>query len=313
MNILITGSTGFIGRHLVNRLAEDSSNKLFCLLRSEKKAREYLPSNVHLIYQDIRDYDQLKRGIDFPVDIIFHCAGYVTNRDSKKLYEVNVLGTENICKLSLELKIKRFIHLSSVAVVSANIDSPLLEDADYKASNPYGESKIRAEKIVLEYREKGLRAGILRPCMVYGEDEPHLLRILLFLLKYRLYPIVGSGENKFHLVHVENVVDFMIYAATNESFTEKPVFIVDREVLSHREVMNIMADSIAAPHPFILPGFMTPILTNLPMLGASFKLLLKDRWFSTERLISTGFKHRHNVREGLFESCKEMASKSFFI
>ncbi|MDP8253346.1 MAG: NAD(P)-dependent oxidoreductase [Candidatus Kaelpia aquatica] len=313
MNVLITGSTGFIGRHLVHRLAKDDSNNVFCLLRSEKKARRYLPPNVKLIYQDIRDYDGLKKSIDFPVDIIFHCAGYVSSGNSNKFYEVNVLGTENICRLSLELEIKKLIHLSSIAVISANRELPLREDLDYKASNPYGESKIEAERIVLNYRDRGLKVGILRPCVVYGEDEPHLLRALLFLLKYRLYPIVGSGENKFHLVYVESVVDSMVYAAADDSFTQEPVFIVDREVLSHREAMNIMADSIGAPRPLILPRCIIPLLVNLPFFGAKFKILLRDRWFSTDRLLSTGFQYKHDVRDSLIASSKRMASKSSFI
>ncbi|MDP8216213.1 MAG: NAD(P)-dependent oxidoreductase [Candidatus Kaelpia imicola] len=313
MNILITGSTGFIGRHLVDRLAKDNSNNVYCLLRSRKRAQKYLPSNVNLIYQDIRDYDRLKKKIDIPIDIMFHCAGYVSNRDSRKLYEVNILGTENICRLSLELKIKKLVYLSSVAVVSANNEVPLKEELGYKASNPYGESKIEAERIVLNYRDGGLRVGILRPCMVYGEDEPHLLRRLLFLLKYRLYPIIGSGENKFHLVYVESVVDSMIYAAVNEFFTQEPVFIADKEVLSYKEVMNIMADSISASRPFVLPKCLTPLLVNLPILGAKFKLLLRDRWFSIDRLLSTGFKYRYNVRDSLITSCRKPSSKPSFM
>jgi len=311
MNILITGSTGFIGRHLAKRLAK-TKNNIFCLLRSEKKAQKYLPKNVKLIYQDIRDYGGLKNKLNFPIDIIFHCAGYVSNRNRERLEEINVVGTKNICKLALESKIKKLVYISSVAVISANSEVPLKEDLDYRASNIYGESKIRAEKIVLDYREKGLKVAILRPCMVYGEDEPHLLKILLFLLKFRLYPILGVGENKFHLVYVESIVDSMIYAADNESFTEEPVFIVDREVLSHREVMNIMARAIGALAPITLPKFLIPVVVKLPFFGVKFKMLLRDRWFSTDRLLSTGFKYNYNARESIAISSKKMVAKESF-
>jgi len=265
-----------------------------------------------LVYQDIRDYRGLKNKLNLPIDIIFHCAGYVSNRNRERLEEINVAGTKNICKLALEHRVKKLVHLSSVAVISANSELPLKEGLGYKASNIYGESKIRAEKIVLDYKEKGLKVAILRPCMVYGEDEPHLLRLLLLLLRFRLYPILGRGNNKFHLVYVESVVDSMIYAADNEFFTEEPVFIVDREVLSHREAMNIMARAIGALEPIALPKFLIPMVVKLPFLGIKFRMLLRDRWFSTDRLLSTGFKYNYNARESIAISSKKMVAREPF-
>ncbi len=308
MNILITGSTGFIGRHLVRRLA-DTKDNIFCLVRNENKVKRYLPSNINLIYQDIRDYKGLEREISMPIDTIFHCAGYVSNKNKKKLEEINVLGTQNICKLALKLRVNKLVYLSSVAVISANTEVPLKEDLNYKASNIYGESKIRAERVVLDYRGKGLKVAILRPSMVYGEDEPHLLRLLLLLLKLRLYPILGSGSNKFHLVYVESVVDSMVYAAEEDSFTEEPVFIADREVLTHREVVGIMAQAIGAKSPIRLPSFIIPAAVNVPFFGANIKMLLKDRWFSIEELLSTGFKYNYTAKDSISSSSRDMVVK----
>jgi nucleoside-diphosphate-sugar epimerase len=308
MNILITGASGFIGRHLVRRLAKTEDN-IICLVRSEKKVRRYLPSNIRLVYADLGNYEGLRKELDSSVDMIFHCAGYVSNRGKAMLERVNVLGTENICRLALELKVKKFIYLSSVAVVSANRETPLVEETDYRASNPYGESKIKAERVVLDYRERGLKISILRPSMVYGEDEPHLLKLLLLLLRFRLYPILGRADNKFHLVYVESVVDAMIYAAEESSFTQEPVFIADKEVLSYREVVDTMAAAIGAPLPFRIPEQVLSILKRAPVLGPRLRMLLHDRWFSTERLLKTGFKYNYNAKESVSLSSKRMLFK----
>ncbi|MDD5613606.1 MAG: NAD(P)-dependent oxidoreductase [Candidatus Omnitrophica bacterium] len=304
MKVLITGATGFIGSHLAKRLVLD--HEVFCLIRSRKKAQAVLPGNIVPLSCDISDSKGLKKILTCNFDVIYHCAGYVSNKDRLNLYKVNVLGTENICRLALDLNVRRFVHLSSIAVVAGNSEANLVEDLPYRAGNIYGESKIESEKVALKYKREGLSTAVLRPCMVYGEDEPHLLRTLLFLVKHKLYPLLNGGENLFHLVYVENVVDAMILASSKNSFLEKPVFVADKEVLKLKDVADIMADAIGAKRPLRFPRSLTPFFIKLPLIGDKFKLLIKDRSYSTERLLSYGFQHRFSTQEALYESCRNM-------
>ncbi len=305
MNILVTGATGFIGRHLVQKLCSNNqNNNIFCLVRKNSKNIKYLvPFKVKFVYADITNSNSIEEIKDLNLDVIFHCAGYVGNK-RKKLYKVNVLGTKNICELALRLNIKKMVYLSSVAVVSGNRNLPLVEDLPYKATNLYGVSKIEAEKVVLDYRKKGLKTIILRPCMVYGESEPHMLGLILFLLKHRLFPLIDEGKYKLHLLYVKNLVEAMIFSLSKEEFTQSTFFVADKEVLTLKEIADIFVKTIKAKPPFRIPSYLKPVLLNLPFLGKRLKFFLKDRIYSIKKLLSLGFKHLYSAHLGLRRSAE---------
>jgi len=308
MNVLVTGGTGFIGRHLVRRLSELGGYNVFCLVRNPKKAEALKPLGVELIYADITDKVSLVKVLEHKIDIVFHCAAYVDNKPLKLLQKANVEGTENICELSLKLGVKEIVYLSSVAVICGNDGAVLTEDLAYKAANPYGESKIKAEKIVLNYRRKGLPSVIIRPPMVYGEDEPHALGLLLRLLKYRIFPLIGKAKNKLHFVYVENVVELMIFSLGKKEFLEGTFFIADNEALSVRETFTIFSKAIGANPPLTIPGFFKPLLIRLPFAGKKIKTLLRDSVYSIERIKHLGFTPTYPARESLIKSAQALQS-----
>ncbi len=305
MNILVTGATGFIGRHLVEALAKSYRN-VFCLVRNPQKAKLLDTYGVNLIYADITRFDILARRIPEKINIIFHCAGFVSNRNRQMLHKVNVVGTGNICKLALRLGVKRMVYTSSVAVVGGYSQTPLVEDLPYKATNIYGYSKIEAEKVVLSYRERGLKVTVLRPCMVYGEDEPHLMKAMLYLLKYRLLPLANGGKSKLHLVYIKNVVDALIFSLNNDGCLEGRFFIADKEVLTANQVLSIMARAIGAKPPYQLPSLLTSFLSGVPYFGRRLRGLFKDRVYSTEKLAMLGFIHSHPAELSLTSSCQAL-------
>lgn len=307
MNVLVTGATGFIGRHLVKRLFELESYNIFCLVRNPAKAKALEPYGVKLIYADIADKSSLDKVLNYKIDVVFHCAAYVDNKPLDLLQKTNVEGTENICRLSLKLGAERLVYLSSVAVICGNSQEVLTEGLPYKATNSYGESKIEAEKRVLEYRQRGLRVVIIRPPMVYGEDEPHALKLLLGLLRLRIFPLIGKAQNKLHLVYVENVVEAIIYSLGKEEFLEGSFFVADNEVLSLREVFTILSEGAGYKPPFTAPDFLKPFLLRLPYIGKKVSSLLKSRVFSIERIQSLGFNPPHPAAKSLKKSAAALA------
>ncbi len=303
MKILITGATGFIGRNLVQELSKNKNYEIFCLVRNYKKAKALEPLGVKLIYADTAREHTLSKISRYNIDVIFHTSGCVGG-DKELLYKANVLSTENICRLALNLNVKRLIYLSSVAVVSGNPDIPLTEDLPYKATNIYGESKIQAEKKILGFRDKGLKVVILRPCMVYGEGEPHLLGRLCFLIKHRLFPLIDNGKKKLHLVYVKNVVDAVIHSLKKDEFLEGSFFVADNEVLTVKEIFDIIAKAINAPSSWNLPSFIKPILLKVPYLGRRLRFFLKDRIYSIERIKSLGFNPPHSAESSLAKAAR---------
>ena len=308
MNVLVTGATGFIGRFLVRRLVKENY-KVYSLIRNEERAKKILPEDTNIIKADITDFDSLKKLLNLKIDILFHCAAYVKNKNRRLLLKVNVEGTENIFKIATKLNPERIVYLSSVAVVSGNKNVPLEENLPYKASNIYGESKIEAEKIALKYRKKGLKTIILRPPMVYGEEEPHAFRLICFLLKHRLFPLIDEGRRKLHLVYVKNLIEACLFSLDKEEFLKDIYFVADNEVLSIKEVFTIIAEVLKAPPPFNIPNFLKPICIRLPFLGKKLRFFLKERVYKIDKIKSLGFKPPHSAYEALTTTAKYFKQK----
>ncbi len=299
MNILITGATGFIGRYLVEELSKKGQGNIFCLVRNPHKAKLLEPFGVKLIYADITQKASLSKFRNYKFKYLYHLAACVENKNPELLYKVNILGSQNICELALSLGVERFIYTSSVAVVSGNSQVPLTESLPFKATNAYGQSKIEAEKIVLKYREAGLKTIIVRPPMVYGEAEPHLMPFLFFLTKYRLFPLLNRGQSKLHLGYLGNIVEAMIFLADKDQALEGSFFLGDDEVLTVGDLFDTIAETLGVKPPLNIPAWLKPLLLNLPFLGRKINFFSKDRVYSLERLRSLGFKAPFRARESL--------------
>lgn len=299
MNILVTGATGFIGSHLVEDLSQLASHDIICLVRNPKKAQKLKKLGVRLIYVDISDEASLEKISDLKIDVIFHCAGYVENKNRRLLHRTNVIGTRNICKLALKLSVEKLIHLSSVAVVSGNDQSILEENTAYCAPNIYGQSKVEAEKEVIQYRQKGLKTVIIRPCVVYGEAEPHLTRLLLKLIKFRLLPMIGNSQNKFPFVYVKNVTALMIAALDRKEYLEGSFFITDPETYTVGEIFTMVGDNLGAKQPFYTPELIKNFLLNLSGVSKRLKFFLKGRVYSLEHIKRVGFNPPYTTAESI--------------
>ncbi|OGW75973.1 MAG: hypothetical protein A2Z72_04745 [Omnitrophica bacterium RBG_13_46_9] len=302
LKIFITGATGFIGRNLSKRLAENGHD-VICGGRSLDRLKE-LSGKVKAAYTELEDKEAI-RGLlrrERP-EVLFHCAALVESHSLKKLRRINVEGTRNVLDVCMAEGVGRVIYLSSIAVVSGNTQVPLTEDLPYKATGAYGQSKLEAEKIALDYRKKGLKIAILRPCMVYGEHEPHGLPRLIEALKKRLFPILGRGENKIHLVSVENVVDAMTLCLSKEEAYGGSYFIADKEVLTMKELLVYITWILGVKPPIAVPRCAAVLLARLPFIGEKISFFLKDRVYSIKRLErELGYVPRISVYDGLKKS-----------
>ncbi len=281
--ILITGATGFLGRFLVDELVSKGYTDLTALARKTSDVSLLKEKKVGIIYADITDRPSLD-AVRGSWDAVFHCAGFVGN-DARALERVNVLGTKNICRFALERGVKKFLYTSSVAVNSGNTEIPLREDLPYKPTNKYGVSKMEAEKIAVGFRDKGLPMVILRPCMVYGEGEPHQMPFLAKLARSRLFVIpYFAADVRLHLVSARNVAACFV-SCMEDSRAEGEVFnIADEEVLTLRQLFEIAAGELGVNRSFILPRMLTGTLMSMPVIGQYIRFLSKDRVYDIGRL-----------------------------
>lgn len=299
MKILVIGATGFIGKRLSERLVQEG-HEVICAGRMLSKLDKLL-SRVKAVCLDIEDPVALRDilGREKP-EIVFHCAALVESSSFDKLMRINRDGTRNVLDACAKETIERIVYLSSISVISNNPQVPLTDSLPYKATNRYGESKIEAEKIALSYRKKGLKISIIRPVMVYGEHEPHLLGLLARLIRWRLLPVIGSGNNRFGLVCVDNVVDVMMLALNKDEAYDGTYIVADKEALSMREFFEYIAKIQGAGCPFTIPEKLISFFEPMPFIGKRLLFLKKDRAYSIQRIRERlGYVPRISVYDGL--------------
>lgn len=285
MKILVTGATGFIGWKLAGRLLSEG-HEVSALVRKSSKKQKLIDSGVLTVESDITDLAGFKKALRaVSPDVVYHCAARVWDSDEEALFRDNAQGTLTVCRGCLEGKVNRLIYLSSVAVVSGNKEVPLTDDMPYKASDAYGRSKIEAEKAAFEYRNKGLDVSIIRPCMVYGEDEPHAMDRIIRSVKARRIPILNirKKEARLALVHVENVVDALVLSLYGKASLSGTFIIADAEVITIRKFLEILSDELGAGPPFVVPEWLTDIATLIPGVRARIDRIFKDRVYDISR------------------------------
>jgi len=208
---LITGGSGFLGINLVRYLLARGQK-----VRSlDLAAFDYPEKNkIDWVVGDIRDrkaVDKMMRG----ADIVVHCAAALPLYSKEDIFSTDVDGTNNVVESAKQHGIDRLIHISSTAVYGIPDHHPIKEDDKLVGVGPYGEAKIRAEKLCLEARKKGMCASIIRPKSFVGPE-----RLGVFALFYDWakdghdFPMIGNGKNRYQLLDVEDVCEAIYLCAT---------------------------------------------------------------------------------------------------
>ena len=210
MNTLVTGATGFIGKHLVPRLLEEGFN-VSCLVRPGSYRPDFFKENVTWIDGDMCNISSLKTACR-DADLIIHLAGIVKAKEVNDFFTVNTDGTKNL--LSAKNKQAKLIFISSQAALGPAPDHiPLDENAPPRPVSAYGHSKLLAEQAIIESDIAG-NYTIIRPPMVYGPEDRESLSIFR-LAKYHVRPRIGFSKSWVCAIFVEDLVNFIILCVRN--------------------------------------------------------------------------------------------------
>lgn len=210
---LITGGSGFLGINLVRYLLR-KGNKV----RSLDIAPFDYPEKdkIEEINGDIRDKKIVAKSME-GVDVVIHCAAALPLYSKEEIFTTDIDGTRNILEAAAAAGIKRVIHISSTAVYGIPDHHPLKEDDRLHGVGPYGEAKVKAEEVCLEFREKGMCVPIVRPKSFIGPE-----RLGVFALFYdwakdgKNFPMIGNGKNRYQLLDVEDLCEVIYLCATKE-------------------------------------------------------------------------------------------------
>jgi nucleoside-diphosphate-sugar epimerase len=203
---LVTGGSGFIGGHLVDRMLSRGL-AVRCLARDPAK----LHPGPEVVRGDLSAGGHLRRALD-GVSTVIHLAG-VTKALHAAAYDAgNRRATECLVEACLASGVSRLVHVSSLAAAGpAPSPAPLDESAPARPVSVYGRSKLASEEAV---RRSALcaRAVIVRPPVVYGPGDRDVFEV--FRLAARGWALnVSRGEGWFSLIHVEDLVDGLLAVA----------------------------------------------------------------------------------------------------
>ncbi|MFW3146743.1 MAG: NAD-dependent epimerase/dehydratase family protein [Thermoplasmatota archaeon] len=205
--VVITGGSGFLGRRISESLREKGYIVHQMALPEEEVSGQFFKG-------DITDPDKFV----FPeMDIVVHCAGLLesSHPTEEMMMKVNHQGTVNVYREGLRRGMKKFIMISTISAMGpqGSKDRPMDERIEPRPDDPYGRSKLKAEKYL---KERGLGdpvdITILRPTVLYGEGmNIHSSGMKTFTsIKKGIMPIVGRGDTIFNLLHVDNLVHAVV-------------------------------------------------------------------------------------------------------
>lgn len=211
MNILITGGTGFVGQCLIQCLVNSSEHQLFGLARSEAAAAKLQAMDVKAVTVGLDDGAVLKRALSsLELDVVIHLAAEIASQRSKKrLYEVNVVGTQNLFEAVRTLPgFKRFLFVSTVVTGEAH-GQLLEENTRLNVETEYGRTKQESERMLLNaYAESEFPVVICRPCHIYGNGG--WVKGIAEQIQQGKARIPGNGENLWDVVHVKDVTSALV-------------------------------------------------------------------------------------------------------
>lgn len=210
-HFLITGGSGFLGINLIRYLLERGHK--ITSLDIEPFTYEDCKDEVNDILGDIRDLEMVEKAME-GVDIVIHTAAALPLYTPEEIYTTDIDGTRNVIETALKFGVERFNHISSTAVYGIPDHHPLYEYDPVDGVGPYGESKVKAEEIVAEYRDKGMIVTIIRPKSFVGPERLGIFAIFYeWAMEGRNFPMIGNGKNRYQLLDVEDLCDAIYLCA----------------------------------------------------------------------------------------------------
>lgn len=237
--ILVTGASGFVGRHVI-KIAGSFSKALYRNVSSgDGQPFESVES-----FDETTDFSAALEGID----VIVHLAGiaHAPLTPESEYLQVNVDGTLNLARQATDAGVKRFVFVSTIGVNGAvTSNAPFTVDDEPCPVNHYTRSKYEAEKRLRILAENtGLELVIVRPTLVYGANAAGNFGQLCSLVSRVPILPFGLAENRKSFISVENLADLLIVCANHPNAPGHTFLASEQNPLSIKEFTNEIAEGL---------------------------------------------------------------------
>ncbi|MBA4320198.1 MAG: epimerase [Flavobacterium sp.] len=303
---LVTGGSGFFGINMIRYL----------LARGNKvKSIDVVPfdypekDKIEIVVGDIRDEQVVIKSM-YNVDIVIHAAAALPLYKKEEIFSTDIEGTRVLLKIAFKNRIDRFIHISSTAVYGIPNHHPLYEEDKLDGVGPYGQAKIMAEYICLEYARKGMCVPIIRPKSFIGPE-----RLGVFALFYdwakdgKHFPMIGSGDNRYQLLDVEDLCEAVHLCAIKDRNIVNDTFNIGaKEFTTMKEDYQAVLDKAGfgkkimgfPAWPLILTLRILEFLHLSPLYKWVYETASKDSFVSIDKAIQRlGFNPKYSNKQAL--------------
>jgi len=247
MDVLITGATGFIGRHLVERLLLEG-NCVKALVRPETDATWLDAHGVEVVRGDVRDAHAVERVAE-NCQLIYHLAARTShgNPSGKDTYPVNVEGTVNVARAALQAGVSRLVLASTTGVYGPIKNRAIDERTPVKPYSAYTKSKVQAERLVLSHHARhGLPVVIARITSVFGPGYKSWLGLFQAIAAGR-FRLFGSGNNYRHPGEVSDIVEGLFLCGTVKGIEGRTYILAGDKPLLLRDMIQLIQGELGAP------------------------------------------------------------------
>jgi UDP-glucose 4-epimerase len=342
VKILITGGSGFIGKHLVKAILNNKKDKMVIIDNlSNSKLRSFYDflstGNEAVVFPlnkdrfefhrvDIQNKDAICRVFKEHDDIsvCIHLAARVnvadSLMDSSSVLPTNVMGTENIISIAHEAGVQTFVFSSSAAVYGNARRLPIGEEEPREPISPYGKSKLLGEQLVQKYNGKFRTVRVLRLFNVYGLGQTSRYAGVITRFAHRISneqpPIIyGDGTQTRDFISVEDVTRSIIVAAGIDFEHNKTKGILPNDQIPNRECLNVF--NVGTGVPTTISQLASLMIELMAPHQHSLEPIYEDRLEGeihdsradiTRSSLILGFNHKDDLRSGLTRMFVRMLS-----
>ncbi|MBI5642180.1 MAG: complex I NDUFA9 subunit family protein [Deltaproteobacteria bacterium] len=266
--ILITGGTGFVGRHLIAELLK-KSYKVKCLSRDPAKAVSILKEGSEFVKGDVTDKASVLGAIGPDVEAVVHLVGILVEAGGETYRKSHVEGTRNVVEACMEKGVKRYLHISALGTRE-------------NARSDYHKTKWEAEELI---RSSSLDYTIFRPSVIFGKGD-RFTNTFASLIK--LSPVIlipGNGKNKMQPVFAADLAGAMTASIKRPDTIGETYDAAGPDILTFDEIIDRISEvlgkkriKVHGPMPLMRVNaiLMERFMSNPPFTRGSLIMLEED-------------------------------------
>ena len=232
MHVFLTGATGFVGGHLLERLLREGHTVTALVRdpnsqRANELGRKSSTGQLKLVRGDVVEGTGLADV--HGCDSVIHLVGIIAERGGDRFERTHVRGTENVVRAAREAGIRRFVQMSATGARPNGVSE-------------YQTSKYRGEEAV---RSSGIPFVILRPSIIFGPGSAFVNQMVEVMKAMPFVrPVVGSGQSRFRPIYVEDVARCFVDSLTNNLALGRTVHLVGAQELTFEDLLKTIAACI---------------------------------------------------------------------